>query len=167
MGLCLLVFGIRALGFGRLSLVFELRSVVVGLRSVVFEISVDKFSRLLYLKPQCCGGGFYMLGFLIGPVKRNQSGAPDWFRLRLSSDAPNWFRCRNGFACASNSVSLAPQRNHSDASDSRRKRNQSGASDWFRLRLAVIARIGFGSCWFWFTFINSTAVHVPTRGVPK
>ena len=90
-----------------------------------------------------------MLGFLIGPVERNQSGVPDWFRLRLASDAPNWFRCRNGFACASNSVSLAPQRNHSDASDLRRKRNQSDASDWFRLRLASDAsnwfrcRIGF------------------------
>ena len=70
------------------------------------------------------------------------------FRLRLASDASNWFRCRIGFACASNSVSFAPQRNHSDASDLRRKRNQSYASDWFRLRLRVVARVGFRSSVF-------------------
>ena len=86
-----------------------------------------------------------MLGVLIGPAKRNQSDSSDWFRLRLASDASNWFRCRIGFACASNSVSFAPQRNHSAASDLGRKRNQSDASDWFRLRLGVVARVGVRS----------------------
>ena len=47
LGFWLLVFGLRALGFGRLSLVFELRSVAVGLRSFVFEIPDEKFSRRL------------------------------------------------------------------------------------------------------------------------
>ena len=47
LGFWLLVFGLRALGFGRLSLVFELRSVAVGLRSCVFEIPDEKFARRL------------------------------------------------------------------------------------------------------------------------
>ena len=47
LGFWLLVFGLRALGFGRLSLVFELGSVVVGLRSFVFEIPDENFSRRL------------------------------------------------------------------------------------------------------------------------